>query len=86
MPSKNPKSIITGKLSDCIKFDLLLIKLRKVNVHKLHFYLDNAIGCKYGTTFKVGKNCHLIISGASEEQLKPSQSSGLFYCSTFYSL
>ena len=50
-----------------------------MSVQKLHFYLDNAIGCNYGTTFKVGRNGHLTVPHASEEQPKPVPTSGLLF-------
>jgi hypothetical protein len=46
-------------------------------MQKLYFYLDNAIGCKYGTTFKVCPNGHLEISRSKEEEPKPAPTSGL---------
>ncbi|XP_028398532.1 tRNA (adenine(58)-N(1))-methyltransferase non-catalytic subunit TRM6-like [Dendronephthya gigantea] len=51
---------------------------KKVNVQKLNFYLDNAIGCKYGTTFDVGKKGQLIVPpvACSDQPLKPTTSSG----------
>ncbi|CAB3982482.1 tRNA (adenine(58)-N(1))-methyltransferase non-catalytic subunit TRM6 [Paramuricea clavata] len=53
-----------------------VLRKNKVSVQKLHFYLDNAIGCNYGTTFKVGRNGHLTVPHASEEQPKPVPTSG----------
>ena len=60
-----------------VKFSKILFS--KVNVQKLNFYLDNAIGCKYGTTFNIGKKGQLIVPpvACSDQPLKPHTSSGM---------
>ena len=50
-----------------------VIPKNKLNMQGFYFYMDNAIGCKYGATFKVCRSGHLEISHSANRDEQPKR-------------